>query len=657
MCIKKFFLFFWLLLSVDLFPQVLNPVKWTSDWKKYSDSVYDLSMRAELEKGWHLYSMRLKVGGIGIPTSVRFKEEEKIYKKIGTLNQIGRLREQILPESDQPIQFFENEIVYKQKIKALSESPFTVEAEVEFQACDEDHCLPPDTHIFSFRIDPANSSDNFLNQNSKSFVKMFSQSSDTHDDIDESMFYKIFFFGLLSGLAAVLMPCIFPMIPLTVSFFTKHGGDKFSNVRKAFIYGLSIIVIYLVLGLFITFLFGASALNELSTNPWLNILFFLLFVLFALSFFGAFDINLPQCWINNVYKRSNLSGLLGIFFMALVLTLVSFSCTGPIIGTLLVETTSEGALWGPMAGMLGFSGGLALPFVLFAVFPGWLRALPRSGGWLNTIRVSFGFIELGLAMKFLSNADLVCQWHVIEREIFLAFWFVIFLLLGFYLLGIFTLSKYDPGQGIGLVRLFFAVLSISFSVYIFPGLFGAPLKLLSGLIPPKTYSESPRGFFFDSVASSSSGIENAEKGPHGIMVFHDDKQGLAYARLQQKPVLLDFTGYACANCRKMEDLVWSDQSVKRLLSDDLVVISLYVDDRQPLPKGVQYFSTVLGKNVTTLGQKWTEFQIKNFKANAQPYYVVVDHDLKSMNIPIGVEYDPDLYLNWLNFGMKKFFSQ
>lgn len=661
MRIKYFFLSLCLLLWIEAFTQILRPVKWISSWKKLSEGVYELSMRAQLEKGWHLYSMHLKTGEVGIPTLVQFKEEGKIYKRIGTVEEIGQLKEETLPSSGERLQFFENELVYKQKIMASSREPFNVGIKVEFQACDDSRCLPPETLDFSFRIDPNDLSGSTLNESVVDSVETSSKSSEASESSPEYTFrltlYQIFFFGLFGGIAAVLMPCIFPMIPLTVSFFTRHSASGFSSIRKALIYGSSIILIYLVLGLCITFLFGASALNELSTNPWLNLLFFLLFVLFALSFFGAFNINLPESWINVVDKKANQGGLLGIFFMALVLVLVSFSCTGPIIGTLLVEAAAEGALWGPMAGMSGFSGGLAIPFVLFAVFPGWLQAFPRSGEWLNTIKVSFGFIELALAMKFLSNADLVWQWHVIEREVFLAFWLAIFILLSLYLLRIFRLSKDEPSQGVGWVRLFFALLSFSFSVYIFPGLFGAPLKLLSGFIPPQTYSESPHGFFNSSVRMLTLGVEGAEKGPHGIMVFRDDQRGLAYARTQQKPVLLDFTGYACANCRKMEDLVWSDQRIKGFLTDDLIVISLYVDDRQLLSEEAQYLSAILGKKVRTLGQKWTEFQIKNFKANAQPYFVVVDHDLKPMNTPIGVEFDSDRYLDWLKYGVENFMKR
>ncbi|XCI75482.1 MAG: cytochrome c biogenesis protein CcdA [Flavobacteriales bacterium] len=659
---RNLFFLLWAFLSTYAMAQVLNPVQWTSSWKKLPDDTYELSMKAQLEVGWHLYSMRLRAGEIGIPTSVRFKDEGKVYKKIDALEEVGQLKEKSLPELGGRFQYLDDKIIYKQKVKTLSSGIFIIETDVEFQACDENRCLPPDTQSFSFLIDPKLSSDDLSNRQGVDFVEQSMRNpiicKNDFKCISWSKLYQIFFLGLLGGFAAVLMPCIFPMIPLTVGFFTKCSNKgRSSSVRKALIYGLSIVVIYLVLGLCITLLFGVSTLNELSTNPWLNLLFFLLFILFALSFFGVFDINLPESWANIANQKVVRGSLLGIFFMALVLVLVSFSCTGPIVGTLLVEAATGGALWGSMAGMLGFSSGLALPFVLFAIFPSWLHALPRSGGWLNTVKVSFGFIELVLAMKFLSNADLVWQLHVIEREIFIAFWLVLFALLGLYLLRIFSLSKDKPGQGIGVIRLLLAILSLSLSVYILPGLFGAPLKLLSGFIPPQIYSENFQGFFISPDGILDPHVEGIERGPHELMIFRNYEHGLAHARVQRKPILLDFTGYACANCRKMEDIVWSDEQVRHFLNNDLVVISLYVDDRQMLPEKAQYLSNILGKEVKTLGQKWTEFQIKHFKANAQPYYVIVDHKFKPLNTPIGAEFNINRYLDWLKFGVENFLKR
>ena len=455
------------------------------------------------------------------------------------------------------------------------------------------------------------------------------------------------------------MPCIFPMIPLTVSLFTKQSKSKGEGVGKAFIYGLSIIVIYVVLGLVATLLFGASFLNEVSTNPWVNLAFFIIFVIFAISFFGAFEITLPAKWINAADKGADKGGLIGIFFMAFTLALVSFSCTGPIIGSLLVQATQEGNFYSLMVGMFGFSLALAIPFTLFAMFPGWLNSLPKSGGWLNTIKVSLGFIELAFALKFLSNADLVWQMNWLPRELFIAFWIAIFFLLGLYLLGKFRLELDGPTQTIGVPRLFFALLAFSFMFYIIPGLWGAPLKVLSGLTPPITYAESPNGFHENSNntnngTNSTLADPNMVNGPHGIPAFKDFKQAAEYAKKVKKPILLDFTGFACANCRKVEERVWIDPRIKTILTNDVVLVSLYVDDQKDLPESEQVYSKALDRKLKTVGNKWTAFEIEYFKANAQPYYILVDGELNRYSTPLEAELDTEKYLNWLETGIEKF---
>lgn len=454
------------------------------------------------------------------------------------------------------------------------------------------------------------------------------------------------------------MPCIFPMIPLTVSMFTKQSKSKGEGVGKAFIYGLSIIVIYVALGLLATVIFGPSVLNEMSTNPWVNLAFFAIFIVFAISFFGAFELTLPSKWVNAADKGADKGGLIGIFFMAFTLALVSFSCTGPIIGSLLVQATQGGSRLSLIVGMFGFSLALAIPFTLFAMFPRWLNSMPKSGGWLNTIKVSLGFIELAFALKFLSNADLVWQMNWLPREIFLAFWIAIFFFLGLYLLGKFRLELDSPVQTIGVPRMLFALVSITFAVYMIPGLWGGPLKLLSGLTPPMTYSEAPRGFH-EGVGGGQAAAKfddpNMVAGPHGIPAFKDFDQAAVYATKVGKPMLLDFTGHACANCRKVEERVWSDERVKKILAEDVVLVSLYVDEAKELPEDQKVFSKHLNNRVLkTVGNKWTAFEIEHFNANAQPYYILVDKDLNRFSKPLEAELDVEVYLKWLQDGIAKY---
>jgi thiol:disulfide interchange protein DsbD len=468
--------------------------------------------------------------------------------------------------------------------------------------------------------------------------------------------WSIFFIAFLSGFAALLTPCVFPMIPMTVSFFTKQSKSKAKGIRNAIIYGISIIVIYVILGFLVTWIFGAGALNALSTNVWFNIIFFVLLVVFAASFLGAFEIMLPNSWANKVDSQADRGGIIGILFMALALAIVSFSCTGPIVGTLLVEAASKGGI-APIIGMFGFSLALALPFMLFAMFPGWLHSLPKSGGWLNTVKVVLGFLELALAFKFLSNADLVLQLHLLEREVFLAIWIAIFGTLAFYLFGKISLPHDSPLTHISVGRLMFGLLVLSFTVYMIPGLWGAPLKIISAFPPTMEYSESPNGV--GGSASNATTVilpEGAKSGPHGIVVFDDYEKGLAYAKTVNKPIMLDFTGYACVNCRKMENNVWSDASILPLLKTEIVLISLYVDDKRDLPKSEQFISKTTGSEIETVGDKWTDFMISKYKTNTQPLYVLTDLEGNSLNKEkptisyVGIEE----YGNWLKLGISNF---
>ena len=474
--------------------------------------------------------------------------------------------------------------------------------------------------------------------------------------------WGIFIAGLIGGFSAFLMPCIYPMVPLTVSFFTKQSGTRSKGIVNALLYGLFIIVIYVALGMLVTLFFGASALNEAASSAWFNLLFFALIVVFAVSFLGAFEITLPSRFVNKMDEKSNKGGLLGLFFMAFTLALVSFSCTGPIIGYLLVEAVSKGTLMGPAMGMLGFSAALAIPFMLFAFFPSWLKELPRSGGWLNTVKVTLGFLELALAFKFLSNVDLAYHWGILDREVFLALWIVIFGLLGLYLLGKLRFSHDSDVPFISIPRLFFAIAVLSFTVYMIPGMWGAPLKALSAWLPPSPTQDFNLHQHSNSISgaqsASSSGIvkkyANIFHAPHGIDAFYDYEQALAYSRQVNKPVLLDFTGWSCVNCRKMEESVWPDPQVLKRLKEDYILASLYVDDRTELEPDEQYVSAFSGKKIRRVGQKWSDLQQSRFGVNAQPYYVVVDGNGNQLVPAQAYNEDIKNYIDFLDSGLAAF---
>ena len=475
--------------------------------------------------------------------------------------------------------------------------------------------------------------------------------------------WTIFFLAFAAGFAALLTPCVFPMIPMTVSFFTKQSKSKAQGIRNAVIFGISIIVIYVVLGTVVTAIFGSDALNAMATNFWFNLIFFILLVVFAISFMGAFEIRLPNSWLNKADKASDKGGLIGIFFMALALALVSFSCTGPIVGTLLFEAATIGGM-GPFIGMLGFSLALALPFTLFAAFPGWMNSMPKSGGWLNSVKVVLGFLELALAFKFLSNADLVVQGHFLEREMFLAIWIGIFVVLALYLFGKISLPHDSPIERLSVGRALFGTTVVIFVIYLIPGLWGAPLKLISGFPPPMSYSESPMG-----VGGGGSLVHNESEidkdmhlGEHGIMLFHDYEKGIAYANKVGKPVLLDFTGYACVNCRRMESNVWGDPAVLNILKNKVVMISLYVDDKTELPKEEQITVNItkdLTSDLVSYGNKWSYIQASRYKNNSQPYYRILgpkNEDLNNGSADYNNHGNPEAFLKWLEEGLYLFES-
>ncbi|SEL45835.1 protein-disulfide reductase DsbD family protein [Parapedobacter koreensis] len=479
-------------------------------------------------------------------------------------------------------------------------------------------------------------------------------------DENPQTLWGIFIAGIIGGFAAFLMPCIYPMVPLTVSFFTKQSGTRTKGIVNALLYGLFIIVIYVALGMLVTLLFGASALNEAASSAWFNLLFFIIIVIFAISFLGAFEITLPSRFVNKMDEKSNRGGLLGLFFMAFTLALVSFSCTGPIIGYLLVEAVSKGALLGPAMGMLGFSVALAIPFMLFAFFPSLLKEMPKSGGWLNTVKVSLGFLELALAFKFLSNVDLAYHWRILDREVFLSIWIVIFGLFGLYLLGKLKFSHDSDVPFISIPRLFFAIAILSFTVYMVPGLWGAPLKALSAWLPPSPTQDFNlhQAGLVGATPQASAGIVKKYgdifHAPHGIDAFYDYEQALEYSKQVGKPVLLDFTGWSCVNCRKMEESVWPDPQVLKLLKEAYILASLYVDDRTKLEPHEQYVSGFSGKQINTVGRKWSDLQQSRFGVNAQPYYVIVDSEGNQLVPAQAYKEDIPNYLNFLNSGLEAF---
>lgn len=661
---KLLFSIFTFLAFANGFAQIVNPVKWTSKVEKLSETEFNLVMEAKIDDEWHVYSQFTPENG-PIPAEFKFKDAKGNFELIGKVKE-SPYKKQYNDVFEVDEYYFEKKATFTQKIKVVNPKLTSIKASIDYQVCKE-VCINQD-NMFTFslpKIEIAQTDLPVQNVDTASVdtakvakeepTKTIASVEPTEPKEEEKGLWTIFFLAFLGGFAALLTPCVFPMIPMTVSFFTKQSKNPAQGKRNAILYGISIIAIYVVLGLIINAIFGADALNALSTNPWFNIFFFVLLIIFAASFLGAFEIMLPNSWANKVDKQADRGGIIGIFFMALALAIVSFSCTGPIVGTLLVESASKGGI-APIVGMLGFSSAIALPFMLFALFPAWLNSLPKSGGWLNTVKVSLGFLELALAFKFLSNADLVLQLHLLEREVFLAIWIAVFGAWALYLLGKITTPHDSPITHISVGRLSLGLLVLAFTVYMIPGLFGAPLKLISAFPPPQTYSESPTGFFGNNTSVSKEGTlpDGAKVGEHGIITFTDYDKGLAYAKEVNKPILLDFTGFACVNCRKMEINVWSDAKVLSVLKNEVVLISLYVDDKRPLPKEEQHVSKITGNDIETIGDKWTEFIITRYKTNTQPFYVLTDLNEQNLNKP--VSYTPNIneYLAWLEDGISKF---
>ena len=664
-----------------LLAQIKDPVKFKTEFNTLSDTEAEIVFTAAIDKGWHVYSTELGDGG---PISATFNVDKTSgIELLGKLKPVGKEVATFDKLFEMKVRYFENTAKFIQKVK-LTGGAYEIEGYLEYGACDDESCLPPTEVPFKFSgvAKTANAAAAKAEQPEKKEVEKKEEaapvvSKDTvammelvpatttdastgiqpavasgelwkpviselqalgeeHTQGDMSWIY-IFVTGFLGGLLALFTPCVWPIIPMTVSFFLKRSKDKKKGIRDAWTYGASIVVIYVALGLAITLIFGASALNALSTNAIFNILFFLMLVVFAASFFGAFEITLPSKWSNAVdSKAESTTGLLSIFLMAFTLSLVSFSCTGPIIGFLLVQVSTTGSIVAPAIGMLGFAIALALPFTLFALFPSWLKSMPKSGGWMNVIKVTLGFLELAFALKFLSVADLAYGWRLLDRETFLALWIVIFALLGFYLLGKIKFPHDDDDNKVGVTRFFMALVSLAFAVYMVPGLWGAPLKAVSAFAPPMQTQDF--NLYKNEVHAK----------------FDDYDLGMEYARLNGKPVMLDFTGYGCVNCRKMEAAVWTDPKVSDLINNDYVLITLYVDNKTPLTEPVKIVENGTERTLRTVGDKWSYLQRVKFGANAQPFYVLLDNQGKPLNKSYAYDEDIPKYIEFLQTGLENY---
>ncbi len=672
-----------LLIAVVAQAQIQEPVKFKSELKTLAAVEAEIVFTATIDKGWHVYSTDLGDGG---PISATFNVE-----KISGATVVGKLQpkgKEIASYDklfEMNVRYFESTAQFVQKLK-LTGGDYKIEGFLEFGACNDENCLPPTQVEFNFsgkaeaakgaavttpaekvtvpaedtkpETQPASQTETPADTAStgiiggadgptdinvagnidlwKPVINDLQSYGETTSQEDMSWFY-IFITGFLGGLLALFTPCVWPIIPMTVSFFLKRSKDKKKGIRDAWTYGASIVVIYVTLGLAITLIFGASALNALSTNAVFNILFCLMLVVFAASFFGAFELTLPSKWSNAVDSKAEAtSGLLSIFLMAFTLSLVSFSCTGPIIGFLLVQVSTTGSVVAPAIGMLGFAIALALPFTLFALFPSWLKSMPKSGGWMNVIKVTLGFLELAFALKFLSVADLAYGWRILDRETFLALWIVLFALLGFYLLGKIKFPHDDDDTKVGVGRFFMALFSLAFAVYMVPGLWGAPLKAVSAFAPP--------------MQTQDFNLYNNEV--HAK--FDDYDLGMEYARQHGKPVMLDFTGYGCVNCRKMELAVWTDSKVSDIINNDYVLITLYVDNKTPLTSPVKVTENGRERTLRTVGDKWSYLQRVKFGANAQPFYVLIDNEGRPLNKSYSYDEDIPKYIEFLQTGLENY---
>ncbi len=653
-----FFSFLLLLLAVAVQAQIQEPVKFKSELKNLQAGEAEVIFTGTIDKGWHVYSTELGEGG---PISATFNVEEISGAELaGKLEPVGEEIAAFDKLFEMKVRYFANSVQFTQKLK-LTGSAYKIVGYLEYGACNDENCLPPTQVPFSFsgKAEGVAASETVQTEEAvvaggadgtagttvseneaadlwKPVVNELQALGETTSQEDMSWVY-IFITGFIGGLLALFTPCVWPIIPMTVSFFLKRSKDKKKGIRDAWTYGASIVVIYVTLGLLVTGLFGANALNSLSTNALFNIFFFLMLVVFAASFFGAFEITLPSKWSNAVdSKAEKTGGLLSIFLMAFTLSLVSFSCTGPIIGFLLVQVSTTGNMIAPAIGMLGFALALALPFTLFALFPSWLKSMPKSGGWMNVIKVTLGFLELAFALKFLSVADLAYGWRILDRETFLALWIVLFALLGLYLLGKIKFPHDDDDTKVSVPRFFMALCSLAFAVYMLPGLWGAPLKAVSAFAPP--------------MQTQDFNLYNNEV--HAK--FDDYELGMEYARQHGKPVMLDFTGYGCVNCRKMELAVWTDPKISDIINNDYVLITLYVDNKTPLPSPVRIVENGTERTLRTVGDKWSYLQRVKFGANTQPFYMLINNEGEPLNKSYSYDESISKYIEFLQTGLENY---
>ncbi len=673
---RVFFVFqlFWMIV-LGVQAQIMEPVHFQSQFKPTQGDEAEIIFQGTIEPGWHVYSTDLGNDG---PIEATFN-----VVKIDGLELVGKLKPvgKVITKYDKmfgmDLKYFEGKATFVQKVR-FTKPEYEIDAYLEYGACNDESCMPPtdvaikqkgkspvkevkeqansqeveekeltepqpspsltDTVTTTALVAPVAPQDSLLSESLwKPVIKELSSFDGKGYGKNGISWWMILLEGLLGGFLALFTPCVWPIIPMTVSFFLKRNKDRGKAIREAMSYGLSIVVIYVLLGLIVTWLFGASALNALATDAIFNIFFCLLLVVFAASFFGAFEITLPSSWSNKIDQKSeNTTGLLSIFLMAFTLALVSFSCTGPIIGFLLVAVSTQGSIIAPTIGMLGFAIALAIPFTLFALFPSWLKSAPKSGGWMNVVKVTLGFIELAFALKFLSVADLAHHWHILDREVFLALWIVIFGLLGVYLLGWLKFPHDDEGHRTNVPQFFLALLSLAFAVYMIPGLWGAPLKAISAFAPPMNTQD----FILQKITTEAR--------------FTDYEQGMAAARAEGKPVLIDFTGFGCVNCRKMEAAVWSDVQVSDILNHQYVLISLYVDDKTPLAQPIEVQENGQTRTLDTVGKKWSYLQRMKFGANAQPFYVILDNDGYPLAGSRSYDENVQEYVSFLQGGIRNY---
>jgi len=643
----------------QIFAQIAEPVKWKTHVEKISETEFDLVFVATIEDGWHLYSQH-NPELASLPIEFDSDQKDELFSFEGFAKESPTVTSFTETWGKDEIYFSHNAML-KQRIKLLKKDVNEVEVTLYGQACKTTCVQLEKTAKFDLtnattEITPMPEVAKHTEKQANVAEEKQTENDTSEDSKENKSLWVIFLLAMGGGFLAILTPCVFPLIPMTVSFFMKQSESKSQGIKNGLVFGASIIVIYVALGTFVSAIFGADAMNEFSTGAFFNLLFFVILIVFAFSFLGAFEIMLPSSWGTKIDQQvDKKGGYVGIFFMALALAIVSFSCTMPVVGSALAASAAAGGI-GPVISMLGFSFALALPFVLFAMFPSWLKALPQSGGWLNTVKVFLGFVELAFAFKFLSNADLVYDLHLFEREMFIAIWIAVFGALAFYLFGKLKLPHDGDETRISVGRLSLGLLILTFTIYLVPGLFGAPLKLISGFPPPTKYAESPYGVGYTKLKQTKDVPEGAHLGPHDIISFEDYNLGMAYAKTVNKPVLVDFTGKACVNCRRMEDLVWGEPKVLKVLNNDVIMISLFVDFKEKLPKEEQYVSKETGKKIRTVGNKWSEMQFIRYKSNAQPYYVMLNHNEKQLtDKPYTYQNsDAEDFHNWLKEGISNY---